>query len=101
MICSADQLLLDLFRTSPDQCEHESCYMTMMYVPPGIYCTRCKLLISQFYIAPNEPEIIGYVSASWAWHYRDGKSWTTQNSAHQSRAVASRTACVGSAKEGG
>lgn len=24
----------------------------------------------------NEPELIGYVTANWAWKYRDGKEWT-------------------------
>ena len=71
------QLLFDL-RPDATVCNHSSCFQTMAYVPAGEYCTKCNTLISQHFVPANEPELIGYVSANWAWHYRDGKDWTTQ-----------------------
>jgi hypothetical protein len=56
-------------------CRHESQFVTQACVPAGICCFRCGTLLSQF--IPRPPADLGYVSADWAWHYRDGKEWTT------------------------
>ena len=58
-------------------CEHESGFSTQAYVPGGIFCTECNMVVMR-YLPPtkNQPDEIGYISANWAWKYRDGKSWT-------------------------
>ena len=64
------------FKPHQTQCQHEHTLVTQAYVPCGIYCFDCHELLSQF--LPTPPEKLGYMSADWAWHYRDGKPWTTQ-----------------------
>lgn len=70
------QLCLDL-RPDRAACPHRICFVTMAYVPAGIACAACGLLILQY--LPEPPERLGYSSADWAWHHRDSKPWTTQN----------------------
>ena len=59
----------------PPPCRHESCYCTSACVPAGLVCFRCGALLLQY--LPQSPAEMGYVSADWAWHHRDGKEWTT------------------------
>jgi hypothetical protein len=71
----AQQLsLLSLLPQKP--CEHKSCFVTMAYVPAGLVCSDCGKLLLQY--IPKSPEELGYMSADWAWHYKHGKPWTTQ-----------------------
>ncbi len=63
----------------PEPCSHKHAYLTHAYVPAGVSCSICGELLMQNYIPPDQPERIGYVSADWAWHYRDGKPWTTSS----------------------
>lgn len=57
------------------ECSHEFGYDTMAYVPAGVFCTDCQTLILQY--VPESPQVLGYLSADWAWHYSKGKAWTT------------------------
>ncbi len=58
-----------------ENCPHGCCFTTLACVPCGVYCTGCSTLLWQY--LPESPEKLGYLSAEWAWHYRDGKAWTT------------------------
>lgn len=51
-------------------------FYTLAEVPGGFYCTECETLIDRSVCYANEPQQIGYESANWVWHYRDGKPWT-------------------------
>jgi hypothetical protein len=74
---SPDRQLLLPFPPPPVQpCEHEWGFSSCAEVPGGVVCGRCGEWVSRYICLPNEPEILGYVSANWAWHYRDGKPWT-------------------------
>ena len=57
-------------------CPHDHRCVTRAYVPAGIACLDCGTLIAQY--IPQPPEIWGYLSADWAWKYKDGNEWTTQ-----------------------
>lgn len=57
-------------------CRHKRCFVTHAYVPAGIMCLDCGVLLSQY--IPQPPEILGYVSGTWAWKYIRGREWTTQ-----------------------
>lgn len=35
----------------------------------------CNTLLLQY--LPEPPEVLGYVSADWAWHHEQGRPWTT------------------------
>ena len=59
-----------------ERCSHRSCFVSAAYVPAGVWCEGCGTLICQF--IPRSPEVLGYVSADWAWKHVDGKAWTTQ-----------------------
>jgi hypothetical protein len=59
----------------PARCPHDDCFVTMAYVPAGSWCAKCNTLVSQE--VPLPPELLGYLSADWAWHLR-GNAWTTQ-----------------------
>lgn len=74
----ARQLTLD-FNPDPLQCKHWKWggYATVAVVPSGVYCHLCDTLISQQVVYPNEPEMTGYESADWAWHFKYGKPWTS------------------------
>lgn len=66
-------------KPSFDRCDHGGAFYTHAYVPGGGYCDLCDTLLWQD--APptfNEPAELGYVTANWAWHFRDGKPWTTK-----------------------
>lgn len=56
-------------------CSHESGFTTMAYVPCGYFCSRCETLIFQY--LPEPPEVLGYMSADWAWKHKHGRAWTT------------------------
>jgi hypothetical protein len=64
---------------SPLLCSHPSGFYTHAYVPGGYFCDHCGLLVWQSFIPANQPDALGYISADWAWHYRDNRPWTTQN----------------------
>lgn len=66
-------------RPSFERCAHRGSFITMAYVPAGVFCDDCQTLLSQF--IPQPPEVLGYLSADWAWHHRDGKPWTTKEAA--------------------
>lgn len=57
-------------------CLHRSCFTTMAYVPAGVVCSTCGKLLLQY--IPQPPEVLGYVSADWAWKHQHGKEWTTK-----------------------
>ena len=58
-------------------CEHKSGFMTLAYVPGGYFCTDCNQLVYRTMPpAINEPDILGYVTATWAWKYVHGNAWT-------------------------
>ena len=68
------QLMLDL-RPDRERCPHRYGFLSLAYVPAGVVCSECGLLILQY--VPQPQEVLGYLSADWAWHHRDGKAWTT------------------------
>jgi len=73
---SADQLALDLFPAPTwETCDHDLCHDTHAVVPVGLFCMNCNTLLLQY--LPEPPEVLGYVSADWAWHNEHGKPWTT------------------------
>lgn len=59
-----------------EDCPHFAGFTTHAYVPRGHVCTGCGMLLFQY--RPQPPEEIGYLSADWAWHHRDGRAWTTK-----------------------
>lgn len=58
------------------ECAHRHQFVTHAYVPCGLVCSDCDELVAQF--IPQPPEVVGYLTADWAWHHRDGKPWTTR-----------------------
>jgi hypothetical protein len=72
----------DLFDDVPTcafiSCKHPQGFITRSVVPAGYFCTKCQTLIWQYWIPPNQPEIIGYISVDWKWYYQDKKPWITQ-----------------------
>jgi len=73
---SGQQLALDLFPAPTWQtCDHDLCHDTHAVVPVGLFCMNCNTLLLQY--LPEPPEVLGYVSADWAWHHEQGRPWTT------------------------
>jgi|GEM_PF-7118826 len=70
------QLTLDRFFDFKSMCRHKSICATHAYVPTGIACLDCGKLLAQY--IPESPEVLGYVSADWAWKHIHGEEWTTQ-----------------------
>ena len=70
-----NQLLLD-FAPNWRDCSHEEGFETSAFVPGVVVCSDCDTLVLQY--VPEAPEELGYISAQWAWHHRDGKPWTTE-----------------------
>lgn len=69
------QLMLEF---APPPCEHSCCFMSLASVPPTLVCVHCsKALWQRLPPLFDEPLTLGYVTADWAWHWRDGKPWTT------------------------
>ncbi len=66
------------YRADPKRCEHRSQILSQAHIPAALVCASCWTILAQRWVHPEEPEQIGYVSADWAWHYRDGKPWTTR-----------------------
>jgi len=66
--------LLDLIEKEP--CEHKACFETSAYVPAGLACFDCGKLLAQF--IPYGPDLVGYITADWAWHHVHCRPWTTQ-----------------------
>lgn len=61
-------------------CDNHVCYPSNACVPGGLFCMVCKMIVVRdMPPAENEPELIGYVTANWAWKYRDGKDWTVDS----------------------
>ena len=60
-----------------EECTHDSGFDTNSCVPAGYYCTNCNQVVFR-YMPPleNEPGVIGYESASWAWKFKYGRDWT-------------------------
>lgn len=72
----SDQLALDLFPAPTwETCDHDLCHDTQAVVPVGLFCMNCNTLLLQY--LPEPPEVLGYLSADWAWHNEHGKPWTT------------------------
>lgn len=67
---------LELFTPEVEECDHRHGFYSSAYVPGGYVCSRCGTLYAQ--TLPQSPEVVGYLTADWAWHYRDGNPWTTQ-----------------------
>lgn len=73
---SGQQLALNLFPAPTWQtCDHDLCHDTHAVVPVGLFCMSCNTLLLQY--LPESPEVLGYVSADWAWHHEQGRPWTT------------------------
>lgn len=82
---STDQLTFDLFPAPAWQtCSHDCCHDTCSVVPAGLFCMSCNTLLLQY--LPEPPEVLGYVSADWAWHHKYGRAWTTQETVDQAGA---------------
>lgn len=54
-------------------CEHKWGFISYAFVPVGHVCSECGELLSQN--IPQPPEVLGYVSACWHWHYVEGRPW--------------------------
>jgi hypothetical protein len=79
----ADQLLLSFPPDPVKPCEHEYGFTSYAEVPGGVVCSQCGEWICRDLCLPNEPEILGYVSACWEWHYKRGKPWTRDDGAQE------------------
>ena len=66
------------FTPSWQACDNHSGFYCMAFVPGGFFCSNCSTLLWQSYVPPDQPDRLGYVSATWSWRYVDGKPWTTQ-----------------------
>lgn len=71
---------LNLFDTIHESC---SCYETgpnfisLSEVPCSHVCLKCGKTWWRNIPPPvNEPDILGYITATWAWHYIHGNAWT-------------------------
>lgn len=72
------QLELELFpQPTCLTCDHPYGFISHAYVPAGFFCNLCSSLVWQYWVPPDEPKRLGYVSATWAWKYKHGKEWTT------------------------
>lgn len=71
-----DQYVFD-FNPPPLDCEHESGFYSNAYVPGGYFCDDCNHIVYRD-MPPekNQPDLIGYVTADWAWKYKHGNGWT-------------------------
>ncbi len=71
--------LNDLFadRKAEEPCRHQEVCVTRRYVPTGLACMQCGLLLYQY--IPQPPDERGRMSADWEWHHIDGRAWTTQD----------------------
>lgn len=58
-------------------CEHRSCFHSCAFVPAGCVCSDCGELLSQH--IPQPPEVLGYLSADWKWHYIAGLRWVSSD----------------------
>lgn len=76
---NAQQAEFDLSPPRPtwDDGHEHSGYYTNSEVPGGFYCDICDTIIFRDICLQNEPAELGYETANWVWHYRDGKPWTT------------------------
>ncbi|MCF8094450.1 MAG: hypothetical protein K9J79_03725 [Desulfobacteraceae bacterium] len=70
------QLTLEPFLGRNPACPHQWLCETQAYVPSGLACLDCGQLLLQY--IPQSPEVLGYVSADWAWHHVHGRAWTTK-----------------------
>lgn len=76
---------LDLFALNPVLSEIKTgCngkhigFFSNAHVPPAMWCSDCDEIVMRLLPPPkNEPEILGYTSATWAWKYKDGNEWTS------------------------
>ena len=75
---------LDLFALKPvhyikePKCNGDHIgFHSSAHVPGGLFCSDCDMIVMRDLPPPkNQPEIIGYISATWAWKYEDGRDWT-------------------------
>jgi len=63
-------------KIDPLTCNHESCFYSLSEVPGGDYCEDCECFIFRSICYQEEPKNLGYITATWAWHYQDQKPWT-------------------------
>ncbi len=78
---SNEQLTLEAWfsvaaEAAPLPCAHERLCNTHAYVPAGLFCVDCDTLLLQY--IPQSPAVLGYLSAAWAWKYKDNNEWTTE-----------------------
>ncbi|PHS71965.1 MAG: hypothetical protein COB22_05985 [Cycloclasticus sp.] len=58
-------------------CLHNDGFHTNSVVPGGLFCCECQaIVLRDLPPTEDEPSIIGYVTANWAWKYRHGNDWT-------------------------
>jgi len=70
------QLML-MFPPEPVKpCGHDYGFYSLAEVPGGIVCSQCGEWVSRSVCYQNEPETLGYPSATWEWRYKHGKPWT-------------------------
>jgi len=83
MIAVTTATQLDLFAQNPvvnitkPNCESHIGFHSNAHVPGGLFCMNCDMIVMRDLPPPkNQPEIIGYISATWAWKYEDARDWT-------------------------
>jgi hypothetical protein len=74
----AGQLYMAL-KPDTTRCRHRFTFLSLAYVPAGEVCCDCETLLNQHTPWSCSPEALGYLSATWAWHFIDGKPWLTQD----------------------
>lgn len=58
-------------------CDGHIGFHSNAHVPGGLFCSNCDMIVMRDLPPPkNQPEIIGYVSATWAWKYEHGNEWS-------------------------
>ena len=75
---------LDLFASNPvlnsikTGCNGDHIgFMSEAHVPSGLFCSNCNMIVMRLLPPPkNEPETLGYTTATWAWKYKNGRNWT-------------------------
>jgi hypothetical protein len=62
------------------ECEHEHGFHSNAHVPGGYFCSGCNMIVIRDMPPPvNQPDLIGYISANWAWKYVHGNEWTSDD----------------------
>jgi hypothetical protein len=71
-----EQLMLAFPVPVAAPCTHEFGFYSHAEVPGGTVCSQCGEWVCRDFVPPDEPDQLGYVSATWAWHYQEGRAWT-------------------------